>query len=183
MIADLPRFLVRLGIALLMLGLSVWSALGAINQADIAAIPQSSDEDFRARMAAGLPRSASADWYAAIADRSMSLTPPDAELALNAYQRSLQLEDRNGVYWAAYADALIRQNASMDTIAQALAQSYSHLPIGDLATRHWRLRLAESVWAGLPDGLKHRIATEAGLVELDWLRTACPNIHADQTRP
>ncbi|MBR9824546.1 MAG: hypothetical protein GYB36_01940 [Alphaproteobacteria bacterium] len=174
----LPRFLVRVCFSVLLLGMSGWAALSAIDHGDVERIGQSSDAAFRTRMAGQLPGSASAEWYNAVAERAMRLNPPDADLASRAYQRSLQNAPRNAVAWGYYAYALQLMGHDTQTVLRALTQSYAVSAIAELPFRQWRLRYAETLWTTLPDTLRARVLQEAQLEDLAWLRTACPQIYA-----
>lgn len=184
MTSGLPHVLVRLALSLLLSGLSLWAGLLAIDAMDRQTILASDDQEFQERMAAGLPRSASAAWYSSIGYRALSLSPPDYGVAENALGRSLQINPRDAEVWLSYAYSLSFEAGHEERVISALVQSYSLSPIGDLPFRHRRLRFADSVWPVLPDSLQALILVEATLETGSWLRQNCPTLSADtQRRP
>ncbi len=176
MLRRLPHILVRLGLALLLAGFAAWSALTGIDRSDAAGLTQASDASFRARMAAGLPSGASHLWYAAVADRAMGLQEMDTALAVQAYDRALQMEPRDGEMWGRYAYALYIHGAASDDISRALTQSYTRMPIGNWEYRKWRLRFVHALWDDLPDSLHRRAAHEALAEDADWVADRTPQI-------
>lgn len=176
MIGALQSLLARLGFALVLAGLAVWSGLTSIDRVDTAAIARSSDAAFRARMAAGLPDTASYLWYEAVTDRALTLEEPDLSLSIAAFERALRQEPRDGEEWGRFAYALYLDGTDLDGAVRALAQSYEHMPIGSWEYRKWRLQFVEILWPDLPEGLRNRAAYEALAEEEDWVADRAPSV-------
>jgi len=170
-------FLVRLISALLLAGLAGWSALTAIDRADAASIARSSDSAFRARLASGLPDDGSFEWYGAIADRAMALAEPDTALAVEAYERALQMEARDGQMWGRFAYALYLDGAGREALTRALAHSYTHMPIGDWEYRKWRLQFVDLLWEELPPSIHSAAQIEAAAEDAGWIESVTPRIN------
>lgn len=175
--ADLLLNLVtRAGLALGLLGFAAWSGLAAIERADGAAMAEMSDTAFRVRMAGGLPEGASASWYAAVGERALRVEGYDPDFAVLAFERSLQLEDRDGENWARLAYARLVAGNSPTSVSTALGRSYQRMPIAQWQFRRWRLTLVEATWPELPVSVRAQAALEAEQQPVGWLEDHSPSV-------
>ena len=170
------RLLPRLGLAIALLCMAAWAALAAVDRSDAANMAGLSDTAFRVRMAAGLPDGASAYWYAAVGERALRIPDLDPDFAISAFERSLQLEDRDGETWARLAHARFVAGMSASSVSTALGRSYQRMPVAARQFRAWRLRLAEAAWQELPVGVRAQAAVEARTQSRDWLAENTPDL-------
>lgn len=168
----------RGGLALGLLGFAGWAALAAIERGDAASMSEMSDTAFRVRMAGGLPDGASAGWYAAVGERALRVENYDPAFAVDAFERALQLEDRDGENWARLAYARFMAGDSPLSVSTALGRSYQRMPIGQWQFRRWRLAMVEATWNELPVSVRAQAVTEAEQQPEGWLEDHAPSVLA-----
>ena len=164
--------------------LAVFALIGgiALDRADAERIAIMDEVEVRERFSQPWPVLASAAWYESIAERAVRMTPPFTPFAIEALERAVSLEPRNGETWArlSYARAL-DNSVDRSESAAALQQSYYRMPVAENDFRKWRSALANALWPYLSETGQAAIRREARFETADWVRDHVPAIYASLT--
>jgi len=144
-----------------------------LDRAQALSIANLDDTEFLAAYGDVLPVRGSARLYTAIGDRALAMQLRRASVAAVAYERSVEMEPRDGLVWAKLSMArLLSQPGDPAAVIDALRQSYFVMPYADRSVIRWRLDFAATVWGFLPEDVRAAARREARIappaIQADW---------------
>jgi hypothetical protein len=143
-------------VVLIVMGLGVAPiARGVVARFNDLSLLRASDDAVRARLAAGLPQGATADYYEAMAELAMQIEPENVDIAWQAARRAVEADPSRYSAWASLVHLeTVRTGGAGPEAQEALSRSMALCPLCDEELVRWRFNYVLAHWKEMPETIR-----------------------------